>query len=136
MPATGWSEHSGEGWRNLWKSFLYSGNTPPFENRSKDSLTGAENHAAPLRSKSQSSDRGVQNKYPLDAGIMIGVGAAFDIHSGFAGDAPEWIKRSGLQWIYRLCHEPRRLWRRYLRIVPAYLLLSFLQVMGLKRFGE
>jgi len=67
---------------------------------------------------------------------MIGVGAAFDIHSGFAGDAPGWIKRCGLQWFYRLCHEPRRLWRRYLRIVPAYLWLSFLQLMGLKRFGE
>jgi N-acetylglucosaminyldiphosphoundecaprenol N-acetyl-beta-D-mannosaminyltransferase len=74
-------------------------------------------------------------KYPLDCGIMIGVGAAFDIHAGNYKDAPEWIKTSGLQWLYRLCKEPRRLWRRYLWIVPGFIWLSFLQVMGLKRFA-
>ncbi len=50
----------------------------------------------------------------LDAGVMVGVGAAFDILSGRTKDAPEWMKRSGLEWFHRLCQEPRRLWKRYL----------------------
>jgi len=73
-------------------------------------------------------------RYPLDAGIMLGVGAAFDIHAGLLKDAPEWIKNSGLQWFYRLCQEPRRLWRRYLDIVPNFLWLTFLQILGIRRY--
>lgn len=73
-------------------------------------------------------------KYPLEAGIFIGVGAAFDIHAGNMKDTPKWIQNAGLQWLHRLCKEPRRLWRRYLWIVPGFLWLAFLQVTGLKRF--
>lgn len=73
--------------------------------------------------------------YPLDCGIMLGVGAAFDIHAGLLKDAPEWIKNSGLQWFYRLCQEPRRLWRRYLDIVPTFLWLVFLQIMGIRKYS-
>jgi N-acetylglucosaminyldiphosphoundecaprenol N-acetyl-beta-D-mannosaminyltransferase len=50
----------------------------------------------------------------LETRVMLGVGAAFDIHAGRFNDAPDWIKTSGMQWFYRLCLEPRRLWRRYL----------------------
>jgi len=50
----------------------------------------------------------------LDTGVMVGVGAAFDVLSGRTKDAPEWMKRSGLQWLHRLCKEPRKLWKRYL----------------------
>ncbi len=73
-------------------------------------------------------------KFPLDAGVFLGVGAAFDIHAGNMKDSPEWVKNAGLQWLHRLCKEPRRLWRRYLWIVPGFAWLVFLQVMGLKRF--
>jgi N-acetylglucosaminyldiphosphoundecaprenol N-acetyl-beta-D-mannosaminyltransferase len=45
---------------------------------------------------------------------MIGVGAAFDYHAGTVLRAPQWMQRSGLEWLHRLCSEPRRLWRRYL----------------------
>ena len=48
------------------------------------------------------------------APVMIGVGAAFDFLSGKKAQAPKWIQRSGLEWLFRLCCEPRRLWRRYL----------------------
>jgi N-acetylglucosaminyldiphosphoundecaprenol N-acetyl-beta-D-mannosaminyltransferase len=72
---------------------------------------------------------------PLKAGILIGVGAAFDIHSGNSRDAPDWVKQSGLQWFYRLCKEPRRLWRRYLWIVPGFLWRAFFQVLGIRRYG-
>jgi N-acetylglucosaminyldiphosphoundecaprenol N-acetyl-beta-D-mannosaminyltransferase len=46
--------------------------------------------------------------------LMIGVGAAFDLLTGRKKQAPRWIQRSGLEWLYRLVQEPRRLWRRYL----------------------
>jgi N-acetylglucosaminyldiphosphoundecaprenol N-acetyl-beta-D-mannosaminyltransferase len=46
--------------------------------------------------------------------VMIGVGAAFDYHAGTIKRAPPWMQRSGLEWLHRLCSEPRRLWKRYL----------------------
>ena len=57
----------------------------------------------------------------LDATLMVGVGAAFDIHCGQLADAPEWMKNSGLQWLHRLWQEPHRLWRRYLLNNPRFL---------------
>ena len=68
-------------------------------------------------------------------GLMLGVGAAFPIHAGLQKDAPEWIKSSGFHWLYRLLQEPRRLWRRYLDIVPSFLWLAFLQLFGIKKFN-
>jgi len=53
--------------------------------------------------------------------ILFGVGAAFDVNSGLRRDAPRWVKRLGLQWLFRMAQEPRRLWRRYLRNNPAFL---------------
>ena len=50
----------------------------------------------------------------IDAPVLAGVGAAFDYLSGRKPEAPQWVKRSGLQWVHRLLTEPRRLWRRYL----------------------
>jgi N-acetylglucosaminyldiphosphoundecaprenol N-acetyl-beta-D-mannosaminyltransferase len=56
----------------------------------------------------------------LDAPLLIGVGAAFDFHAGLVPQAPPWLQRVGLEWAYRLVHEPRRLWRRYLRYNPRF----------------
>ena len=64
----------------------------------------------------------------LDAKVMVGVGAAFDIHTGRTKDAPDWIKRTGLQWLHRLSQEPKRLWRRYLINNPMFI-LKFIQQM-------
>jgi N-acetylglucosaminyldiphosphoundecaprenol N-acetyl-beta-D-mannosaminyltransferase len=50
----------------------------------------------------------------LDVPVIIGVGAAFDFLSGVKPQAPVWMQRGGLEWAFRLWHEPRRLWRRYL----------------------
>lgn len=60
----------------------------------------------------------------IEAPVMIGVGAAFDFLSGTKRQAPRWIQRHGLEWLFRLCCEPRRLWRRYAYIVPGFLLLG------------
>src|SRR2546429_8611700 len=46
----------------------------------------------------------------LDTRVMVGVGAAFDVHTGRIQDAPDWMKNAGLQWLHRLGQEPRRLW--------------------------
>jgi N-acetylglucosaminyldiphosphoundecaprenol N-acetyl-beta-D-mannosaminyltransferase len=56
----------------------------------------------------------------LTASVLIGVGAAFDFHAGTVRQAPLWMQRHGLEWLFRLFREPRRLWRRYLRTNPAF----------------
>jgi N-acetylglucosaminyldiphosphoundecaprenol N-acetyl-beta-D-mannosaminyltransferase len=56
----------------------------------------------------------------LDAPVLVGVGAAFDFHAGLVPQAPVWIQDAGLEWAYRLAHEPRRLWRRYARYNPRF----------------
>jgi N-acetylglucosaminyldiphosphoundecaprenol N-acetyl-beta-D-mannosaminyltransferase len=55
---------------------------------------------------------------------MIGVGAAFDFLAGTKRQAPSWMQRSGLEWLFRLTTEPRRLWRRYAYIVPGFAFLT------------
>lgn len=56
----------------------------------------------------------------LDVTLMFGVGAAFDFHSGRVKQAPLWMQRSGLEWFYRLCQEPRRLAKRYFKNNPLF----------------
>jgi N-acetylglucosaminyldiphosphoundecaprenol N-acetyl-beta-D-mannosaminyltransferase len=72
----------------------------------------------------------------LPVKLMVGVGAAFDLLSGNLDEAPDWMKKSGLQWLYRLIKEPKRLWRRYLLNNPKFAWLTFLQLTGLKGFGQ
>jgi N-acetylglucosaminyldiphosphoundecaprenol N-acetyl-beta-D-mannosaminyltransferase len=65
----------------------------------------------------------------IEAPVMIGVGAAFDFLAGLKPQAPVWMQRRGLEWLYRLSTEPRRLWRRYATIVPRFLVLAAWQLM-------
>lgn len=65
---------------------------------------------------------------------MLGVGAAFDFHAGMIPQAPAIMQRAGLEWLFRLAQEPRRLWRRYLTLNPLYLALVALQASGLFQF--
>ena len=70
----------------------------------------------------------------LDAPILIGIGAAFDFHSGSKPQAPYWIQRSGFEWLFRLATEPARLWPRYRRVVPGFLWHLALQKSGIRRY--
>jgi N-acetylglucosaminyldiphosphoundecaprenol N-acetyl-beta-D-mannosaminyltransferase len=70
----------------------------------------------------------------LDTTLMIGVGAAFDFHAGTVRQAPRWMQRSGLEWFFRLCCEPRRLWKRYLTNNPLFVARIFCQFTGLRKF--
>ena len=60
----------------------------------------------------------------IEAPVMVGVGAAFDFLAGTKRQAPRWMQRSGLEWLFRLCSEPRRLWRRYAYAVPGFAILA------------
>jgi len=61
-----------------------------------------------------------QMRPQLQAPVLVGVGAAFDFHAGLVPQAPSWIQEAGLEWAFRLAHEPRRLWRRYMRYNPRF----------------
>jgi N-acetylglucosaminyldiphosphoundecaprenol N-acetyl-beta-D-mannosaminyltransferase len=68
--------------------------------------------------------------------LLIGVGAAFDFHTGRIDEAPVWIKRAGLQWLHRLLQDPRRLWKRYLLNNPKFLwriMCQFLKIRSRER---
>jgi len=60
----------------------------------------------------------------IEAPVMVGVGAAFDFLAGTKRQAPRWMQRNGLEWLFRLCSEPRRLWRRYAYSVPGFTILT------------
>ncbi|MDD5369026.1 MAG: WecB/TagA/CpsF family glycosyltransferase [Anaerolineaceae bacterium] len=67
------------------------------------------------------------------APVMLGVGAAFDFLSGRKPQAPHWMQRSGLEWLFRFASEPRRLWPRY-RQYPLFVALAAQQLLGLRHF--
>ena len=66
--------------------------------------------------------------------LLIGVGAAFDLIPGRVRQAPRWMQRSGLEWLFRLMMEPKRLWRRYVFNNPLFVLRMLAQLSGLKRY--
>jgi len=70
----------------------------------------------------------------LNCRVMLGVGAAFDLHTGGLRDAPPWVKQAGLQWMHRLFQDPSRLWKRYLVNNSAFLIRISLQLSGIKRY--
>jgi N-acetylglucosaminyldiphosphoundecaprenol N-acetyl-beta-D-mannosaminyltransferase len=75
-----------------------------------------------------------QNRPLLTAPLLVGVGAAFDFLTGHQPQAPQWMQCSGLEWLFRLVAEPRRLWRRYLLYNPRFVLQLVLQLTGLRRY--
>ena len=66
--------------------------------------------------------------------VMVGVGAAFDFLAGTKLQAPRWMRRIGLEWFFRLATEPRRLWKRYLKHNPRFVLFVALQLLGRRQY--
>ncbi len=64
---------------------------------------------------------------------ILAVGAAFDFHAGTLPQAPRFMQDRGLEWLFRLVQEPKRLWRRYLILNPVYLWNVSLQKLGIKQ---
>lgn len=69
----------------------------------------------------------------LKVPVMLGVGAAFDFFSGQVRQAPKWMREHGLEWLFRLWQEPKRLWRRYLLFNIEFISLVYLELIGLRR---
>lgn len=67
--------------------------------------------------------------------VMIGVGAAFDFLAGSKPQAPRWMMKAGLEWLFRLATEPRRLWKRYLKHNPRFLIFFALQLLKSKHYN-
>ncbi|RPJ29523.1 MAG: glycosyltransferase [Chloroflexi bacterium] len=68
--------------------------------------------------------------------VMIGVGAAFDFHAGIKPQAPMWMQKIGLEWLFRLFTEPRRLWKRYLYHNPRFVFLAVADLLGLLKKAD
>jgi len=64
---------------------------------------------------------------------LIAVGAAFDFHSGTTSQAPLWMQERGLEWLFRLMQEPKRLWKRYLLLNPVYLTFAVLEMLAISK---
>ncbi|MBS0632857.1 MAG: WecB/TagA/CpsF family glycosyltransferase [Verrucomicrobia bacterium] len=117
--------------------------TPPFRPLDATELTAFRTEIARLRPDVIWVGLGTpkQEKFMaehaalLDSGVLIGVGAAFDFHAGRVRQAPRWMQRSGLEWLFRLATEPRRLAYRYLVNNPAFVLRVLAQKLGLKRYA-
>jgi N-acetylglucosaminyldiphosphoundecaprenol N-acetyl-beta-D-mannosaminyltransferase len=75
------------------------------------------------------------HRLTLDVPVMAGVGAAFDLNTGRLVQAPHWMRENGLEWLFRLLAEPKRLWRRYLVQGPRFVWNVFLELTGVRRFN-
>jgi len=75
-----------------------------------------------------------EHRMRLHVPVLLGVGAAFDLSSGKLRQAPGWMRENGLEWLFRLLVEPRRLWKRYLVTIPSAIWSISFEIVGLKRF--
>jgi N-acetylglucosaminyldiphosphoundecaprenol N-acetyl-beta-D-mannosaminyltransferase len=71
----------------------------------------------------------------LTVPVMLGVGAAFDLNTGRLKQAPSWMRENGLEWLFRLSTEPKRLWRRYLIYGSQFLWNLSLEALGVRKFN-
>ena len=76
-----------------------------------------------------------QYLHRLEVPLLVGVGAAFDYHTGRIRDCSAWVKRAGLQWAHRAMQDPARLWKRYLCNIPIFLWHIASQISGLRRYS-
>lgn len=116
--------------------------SPPFETwteAQEEELVATINRAAPdvvwVGLGTPKQERWMhRHRGRLQAAVLLGVGAAFDIHSGRRRQAPRWMREHGGEWLFRLVQEPRRLWRRYLVYGPQFLFSVALESLKRRRF--
>jgi N-acetylglucosaminyldiphosphoundecaprenol N-acetyl-beta-D-mannosaminyltransferase len=120
---------------------IVGGYSPPFRpmtDEEEDALVDQINDARPdvlwVGIGAPKQDRWMAHmRDRLDVPVMCAVGAAFDFHSGRISQAPAWMQRRGLEWVYRLAQEPRRLFPRYLRANPRFIVAFARQYLGERR---
>lgn len=99
--------------------------TPEEDRAVIDAINAARPHIIWVGLSTPKQERWMaEHRGRIDAPVMIGVGAAFDFIAGTKRQAPKWMQRHALEWLFRLCSEPRRLWRRYAYIVPSFAFLT------------
>lgn len=116
--------------------------TPPFRPLNDDEREALRQRIADLKPdmiwvglSTPKQERFMAEYLPLlDTKVMAGVGAAFDFHAGLVPQAPAWMQKIGMEWFYRLCKEPKRLWKRYLKNNPLFIGRSLLQALRLRRY--
>jgi N-acetylglucosaminyldiphosphoundecaprenol N-acetyl-beta-D-mannosaminyltransferase len=116
--------------------------TPPFrplnpdeENELREKIRAAQVDIVWVGLSTPKQEKFMAEYLPqLDTTLMVGVGAAFDFLSGRVKQAPRWMQRSGLEWFYRLCSEPRRLAGRYFKNNPVFAAKIAMQLSGLKKY--
>lgn len=102
---------------------------PPFgnisveeERRILEAIRASGAHVVWVGLSSPKQDAWMWREHTKLTQTLIGVGAAFDFHAGAVARAPKWMRSSGLEWAYRFAQEPKRLWRRYLILVPSFVI--------------
>lgn len=118
--------------------------TPPFRNldeHEQDQLIGEIRRTRPdilwVGLSTPRQERFMVQYYDrLQVPLMVGVGAAFDYHTGRIRDCAPWIKRAGLQWLHRLIQDPKRLARRYFRTHPAFVWHISMQLLGVRGYAD
>jgi N-acetylglucosaminyldiphosphoundecaprenol N-acetyl-beta-D-mannosaminyltransferase len=116
--------------------------TPPFRPLNTSENAALQSQIAALRPdffwvglSTPKQERFMAEYLPrLETRVMVGVGAAFDMHTGRAKDSPDWVKSAGLQWLHRLLQEPSRLWKRYLINNPIFVYKMTSQLLGLTKY--
>jgi N-acetylglucosaminyldiphosphoundecaprenol N-acetyl-beta-D-mannosaminyltransferase len=116
--------------------------TPPFRPLNRSESADLQSQISKLRPdffwvglSTPKQERFMEEYLPkLETKLMVGVGAAFDIHTGRVKESPNWVKNAGLQWLHRLLQEPGRLWKRYLLNNPAFVYKMTLQLLGLTKY--
>lgn len=129
--------------RNSFPGFQIVGScSPPFRPLTQaedEDLVASINRAAPdvvwVGLGTPNQERWMhQHRDRLNAAVLVGVGAAFDIHSGTKKQAPSWMRERGLEWLFRLLQEPKRLWRRYLLYGSQFAFCAALDLLGLRKY--
>jgi N-acetylglucosaminyldiphosphoundecaprenol N-acetyl-beta-D-mannosaminyltransferase len=116
--------------------------TPPFRDLTAEEASGLAARVREARADIVWVGLGTPKQERFMAGVgrglgdvlLVGVGAAFDFHSGRVAQAPRWMQRSGLEWLFRLAVEPLRLAPRYLATNPAFLARLAAEKLGLRRY--
>jgi len=109
--------------------------TPPEQQRLQEQILLARPDLMWVGLSTPKQERFMAEFLPkLEVTLMCGVGAAFDFQAGRVRQAPRWMRRAGLEWLFRLGCEPRRLWKRYLKNNPLFLFRICCQLTGLQKF--
>ena len=142
--AEGVADRLGQQLRARFPKLVVAGTyTPPFRALTPEETTQLQSKVAAARPdilwvglSTPKQEKFMAEFLPqLETTLMIGVGAAFDFHTGRVRQAPRWMQRSGLEWFFRLACEPRRLAGRYLRNNPRFVWQALGQLAGWKKYS-